>query len=99
MPRVSYVNGRYVPHDEAVVHVEDRGYQFADGVYEVMAVVRGRLCHLDQHMDRLGRSLGALAIPAPVPRRSLPFILAEVIRRNRVTSGIVYLQATRGVAR
>ncbi|MDA8230118.1 MAG: D-amino-acid transaminase [Magnetospirillum sp.] len=99
MPRVSYVNGRYVPHDEAVVSVEDRGYQFADAVYEVLPVAGGRVRHLDRHLDRLGRSLAALAMDWPVARRSLPVILAEVVRRNRVTEGVVYLQATRGVAR
>ncbi len=98
MARISYVNGRYVPHDQAVVHVEDRGFQFADGVYEVLPVVAGRICHLDQHLDRLGRSLGALAIAWPVPRRVLPVILAEVLRRNRFREGMAYLQITRGPA-
>lgn len=98
MPRVSYVNGRYVRHAEAAVHVEDRGFQFADAVYEVMPVVAGRVRHLDQHLDRLERSLGALAVAWPVPRRVLPLILAEVVRRNRLTDGVAYLQATRGVA-
>lgn len=96
--RVTYVNGRYVPHSQAVVHVEDRGYQFADAVYEVFAVVGGRICHLDQHMERLDRSLGALAMQLAVPRRVLPVILAEVVRRNRFIDGSVYLQASRGVA-
>jgi len=98
MPRVSYVNGLYRPHAEAAVHIEDRGYLFADSVYEVMPVVGGRVRQLDQHLDRLDRSLAALAIGWPVPRRVLPLILAEVVRRNRVTGGIVYLQASRGVA-
>lgn len=99
MPRVSYVNGRYVPHDEAVVHIEDRGYQFADAVYEVIPVAGGHPRHLQQHLDRLGRSLAALSIGWPVPRSVLPVIVTEVVRRNRVTEGLVYLQATRGVAR
>lgn len=99
MPRISYVNGRYVPHDEAVVHVEDRGYQFADAVYEVLPVAGGRLCHLDQHLERLGRSLAALSIDWPVAPRALPAILRQVVRRNLVTDGVVYLQASRGVAR
>ncbi|MEW5727642.1 MAG: D-amino-acid transaminase [Pseudomonadota bacterium] len=98
MPRVTYVNGRYVRHSEAAVHVEDRGFQFADAVYEVMPVVTGCIRHLDQHLDRLERSLGALAIAWPVPRRVLPLILAEVVRRNRLSDGVAYLQATRGVA-
>lgn len=96
--RVSYVNGRYVPHSQAVVHVEDRGYQFADAVYEVFAVESGHICHLDQHLDRLDRSLGALAMPLAVPRRVLPVILGEVVRRNRLSQGLLYLQASRGAA-
>lgn len=99
MPRVTYVNGRYVPHDEAAVHVEDRGYQFADSVYEVLAVVGGRIVHLDQHLERLDRSLAALAMQLAVPRRVLPLIVGEVVRRNRLRDGVVYLQASRGVSR
>lgn len=96
--RVSYVNGRYVPHSQAVVHVEDRGYQFADAVYEVFSVVGGRICHLDQHMERFDRSLGALAMQLAVSRRVLPVLLGEVVRRNRLTDGVIYLQASRGAA-
>ena len=99
MPRVSYVNGLYVPHAEAAVHIEDRGYQFADAVYEVMAVAAGRARHVEQHLDRLGRSLAAVEIGWPVPRRVLPLIVAEVVRRNLVGDGIVYLQIGRGVAK
>lgn len=98
MPRVSYVNGRYLPHAQAVIHVDDRGHHFADAVYEVMPVVRGRLCHLDQHLDRLERSLGALAISWPLPRRVLPLVLHQVVRRNRLIDGLVYVQASRGAA-
>ncbi len=98
MSRISYVNGRYVPHDQAVIHVEDRGFQFADGVYEVLPLIGGRVRHLDQHLDRLGRSLGALAIAWPVPRRVLPILLAEVVRRNRLVDGVAYIQVTRGPA-
>ncbi|MBC7953903.1 MAG: D-amino-acid transaminase [Rhodospirillaceae bacterium] len=98
MPRITYVNGAYVPHHEAAVHVEDRGHQFADAVYEVVAVAGGRLCHLDQHLDRLERSLGALSMAAPVSRRVLPVILARVVKLNRVTHGLVYVQISRGVA-
>jgi len=99
MSRIAYVNGRYLPHRRASVHVEDRGYQFADGVYEVVAVRGGRLVDLPPHFDRLERSLGELAIEAPMSRQALGFILREVVRRNRVRDGIVYLQITRGVAR
>ena len=99
MPRVSYVNGLYLNHRDAAIHVDDRGHHFADAVYEVLPVVGGRICHLDQHLDRLERSLGALAISWPVPRRVIPHILREVVRRNRLKAGLVYLQASRGVAR
>lgn len=96
--RVTYVNGRYLPHAEASVHVEDRGHQFADAVYEVIPVTGGRLCHLDQHLDRLGRSLTALSIAWPVARPVLPVILKRVAAMNRVADGLVYLQVSRGVA-
>jgi D-alanine transaminase len=98
MSRVAYVNGRYVPHGAASVHIEDRGYQFADGVYEVIAVQRGELIDEALHLARLDRSLAELRIAAPMSRRALALVLREVVRRNRVRDGIVYLQATRGVA-
>ena len=99
MARIAYVNGRYVPHREAAVHVEDRGYQFADGVYEVIAVRAGRFVDAGPHLDRLDRSLGELRIAPPMERTALHHVLNEVRRRNRIENGIVYLQATRGVAR
>ena len=99
MSRIAYVNGRYVPHGEAVVHVEDRGYQFADGVYEVIAVQGGRLIDKAPHLDRLDRSLGELQIDWPMSRTALSVVMAECVRRNRVLEGIVYIQMTRGVAR
>ena len=99
MSRIAYVNGRYVPHGEARVHVEDRGYQFADGVYEVCEIWTGHLVDETRHLDRLERSLGALAIRMPVKRAALHVILRETIRRNRVRDGLVYMQVTRGVAR
>ncbi|BAT60455.1 D-alanine aminotransferase [Variibacter gotjawalensis] len=98
MSRIAYVNGMYVPHREAAVHVEDRGYQFADGVYEVCEVRGGRLIDERRHMERLLRSLSELRIDAPMPLSSLGVILRETVRRNRVRDGIVYLQVTRGVA-
>ncbi len=98
MSRVAYVNGRYVPHREAQVHIEDRGYQFADGVYEVVAVVGGRLIDLEPHLDRLERSLSELQIPQPMHRAAMVQVMGEVIRRNRVSDGIIYIQLTRGVA-
>ena len=99
MSRIAYVNGRYVPHGEAVVHVEDRGYQFADGVYEVIAVQGGRLIDKEPHLDRLDRSLGELQIDWPMSWAALSVVMAECVRRNRVREGIVYIQMTRGVAR
>ncbi len=99
MSRIAYVNGRYVPHAEAGVHVEDRGYQFADGVYEVCEVRGGRMIDERRHMQRLVRSLDELHIRLPMPLAALRVVLRETIRRNRVFDGIVYLQVTRGVAR
>ncbi|MGB0683286.1 MAG: D-amino-acid transaminase [Magnetovibrionaceae bacterium] len=98
MGAVAYVNGRFVAHGSASVHIEDRGYQFADGVYEVMAVHNGHMIDLDRHMTRLDRSLGELQIAWPVSGAVLRHIMAELIRRNRLIDGIVYLQITRGVA-
>jgi len=97
--RIAYVNGRYVHHREAAVHVEDRGYQFADGVYEVCEVRDGRLVDERRHFDRLARSLSELRIRTPMSRAALGIVLRETVRRNRVRDGIVYLQVTRGVAR
>ncbi len=99
MSRVAYVNGVYRPHRDAVVHVEDRGYQFADGVYEVWSVFDGRMADFDGHMTRLHRSLNELRIRIPMTREALTQVLRETIRRNRVRDGIVYLQVTRGTAR
>ena len=99
MARIAYVNGRYVPMRDAMVHVEDRGYQFADGVYEVCEVRGGRLIDERRHLDRLERSLGELRIRMPVSRAALGVVLREVVARNRINYGTVYLQITRGVAK
>tara|TARA_R110002020_G_scaffold15611_66_gene55963 strand:+ start:115 stop:978 length:864 start_codon:yes stop_codon:yes gene_type:complete len=98
MSRIAYVNGQYQPHDLATVHIEDRGYQFADGVYEVCEVKDGALIDTTRHLDRLERSLSELEIPVPMSRRALTMVLREVVRRNLVKNGMVYLQVTRGVA-
>jgi D-alanine transaminase len=98
MSRIAYVNGRYVAHRDAMVHVEDRGYQFADGVYEVCEVRGGRLIDERRHMQRLVRSLGELRMPLPMRLNALGVVLRETVRRNRVRDGLVYLQVTRGVA-
>lgn len=97
--RWTYVNGQFVRHGEATVHVEDRGYQLADGVYEVWAVFGGKLADSEGHFARLWRSLDELRIPHPMSRPALEIVLKEAIRRNRVREGLVYLQVTRGVAR
>ena len=99
MSRIAYVNGRYVPHGEAAVHIEDRGYQFADGVYEVCEVMDGRLIDEPRHLGRLWRSLDELRIRHPMSEAALKVVLRETVRRNRVRDGIVYLQVTRGVAK
>ena len=99
MSRIAYVNGRYLPRNEAKVAVEDRGYQFADGVYEVCEVRGGRVVDERRHMARLDRSLGELRIARPMSPAALAIVLRETIRRNRVRDGIVYVQVTRGVAR
>lgn len=99
MPRFAYVNGAYLPHEDAGVHIEDRGFQFADGVYEVIACINGKLADERGHLDRLERSLSELSIDMPVARDSLRFIMRETLRRNRVKNANVYIQVTRGVAR
>ena len=99
MARYAYVNGRYVEHRDASVHIEDRGYQLADGVYEVVGVRDGKLIDEAPHIDRLDRSLRELRIAWPVSRATLGFIIRELMRRNRLRDGLVYMQVTRGVAR
>jgi D-alanine transaminase len=99
MSRIAYVNGRYLPLAAASVNVEDRGYQFSDGVYEVCEVRGGRLIDERRHMERLARSLAEIRIAMPMTQRSLSVVLHEVVRRNRVRWGIVYLQISRGVSR
>ena len=99
MARIAYVNGLYMPRGEAMVHAEDRGYQFSDGVYEVCEVRDGRIVDERRHMARLQRSLDELRIPVPMSPAALGVVLHETVRRNRVHDGIVYLQITRGVAR
>ena len=98
MSRIAYVDGSYRPHRDAAVHIEDRGYQFADGVYEVIAVRGGRLLDEALHLQRLRRSLAELRIEGTIGDGPLGVVLREVIRRNGVDNGIVYLQVTRGIA-
>lgn len=98
MARIVYINGRYQLYAEAGVHVEDRGFQFADSVYEVCEVKSGALIDTTRHLARLRRSLSELRIPSPMADTALRHVLSEVVRRNRVRDGLVYLQVTRGRA-
>jgi len=99
MSRIAYVNGRYLPHAQAGVHIEDRGFQFADGVYEVVYLNEARLVDATLHLDRLDRSLRALDLPTPLGRPALLAVLGEVVRRSRRRCGLLYIQVTRGTAR
>lgn len=99
MSRIAYVNGRFARHRDAAVHIEDRGYQFADAIYEVIAIQNGRFVDEEPHLDRLERSLQEVRIAPPTGRTALKHILRETVRRNRVRNGIVYMQVSRGVAR
>ncbi len=99
MSRIAYVNGRYLPQPEASVNIEDRGYQFGDGIYEVVHLHDGRFIDEDRHLGRLERSLREIRLPMPMTRDALRLVLREVARRNRVTEGLVYMQVTRGVSR
>jgi len=94
--RFAYVDGRYVPHPHACVHIEDRGLQLGDAIYEVFAVRAGRLRDEEEHLDRMERSLGEIAVPMPMGRAALKQVTRELIRRNRITNGLLYLQVTRG---
>ncbi len=98
MSRIAYVNGRYLPLSQAQVHIEDRGYQFADGVYEVVPLYRGRLLDEDPHLDRFDYSLRELQIAPPMSRAALKLVLRELVRRNGLSDALLYFQATRGVA-
>lgn len=98
MPRISYVNGRYIRHAHAAVHIEDRGYQFADGVYEVIAIVGGLLVDDALHFERLERSLSEIRMEMPFSRALFRMKIAELLRLNRLSDGSLYIQVSRGVA-
>ncbi len=98
MGRIAYVNGRYLPQGEATVSIEDRGYQLGDGVYEVCEVRAGVLIDEARHLARLERSLNELRIAQPLVPQALLRVLREVLARNKVRNGYVYVQVTRGVA-
>lgn len=97
--RIAYVDGRYLPHGYAGVHVEDRGLQLGDSVYEVWRLAAGRLIDLEEHLDRLERSLAEIEIAMPMSRAALTAVLRETVRRNGLADAIVYLQVTRGAVR
>lgn len=98
IPRVVYVDGQYVAYGRARIHVEDRGFQFADAVYEVCALRGGRILDRDPHLDRLDRSLASLRIAPPMSRRSLEVVISETVRRNGIVDGLLYMQVTRGIS-
>jgi len=97
--RIAYVNGRYLPHSQAAVHIEDRGLQFADAIYEVVGVVDGSFLDEEEHLDRLERSVGEIGMAMPMDRAALKLITREMARRNRVRDGLIYFQVTRGAVR
>ncbi len=99
MSRIAYVNGRYLPQREASVNIEDRGYQFGDGIYEVVHLYQNHFIDEDLHLARLERSLREIDLPMPMSRQALVHVLHEVARRNRVSDGLLYMQVTRGVSR
>lgn len=98
MSRVAFVDGRYLPLGAGAISVEDRGFQFADAVYEVCEVRTGRLVDEAAHIARLHRSLGKIRMTAPMSDVALGVVMREVVRRNAIVAGLVYLQVTRGVA-
>jgi D-alanine transaminase len=97
--RVAYVNGRYLPHGSAGVHIEDRALQLGDGIYEVFNVLDGQPADEEPHLDRMERSLRELGMPMPMGRSALKLVTREMIARNRMTNGFLYLQVTRGAVK
>ena len=98
MSRISYVNGNYIDHKNASVHIEDRGYQFADGVYEVFAILGKKIVDYDGHIERLFRSLNEIRVNTPISRESDLFVIRNLVKKNNIVDGLIYLQVTRGVA-
>ena len=98
MPAIAYVNGQYVRLRDAQIHIEDRGYQFSDGIYEVCLVIDGKYWDAAGHLDRMDRSLNELQIRQPMSRASLKAVMAELLVRNRLKDALVYIQITRGEA-
>ena len=98
MSVISYVNGAYIDHKYASVHIEDRGYQFADGVYEVFAVINKQIVDFDAHLNRLYRSLNEISLKSPIIKDAYLFHIRNLIRKNKINDGLIYLQVSRGVA-
>lgn len=96
---IAYVNGRYLPLAHAGVHIEDRALQFADGIYEVVGIRDGLVLDEEHHLDRLERSVGEIGMALPMPRAPLKLVIREMVRRNRIADGLVYMQVTRGAYR
>ncbi|NDV23776.1 D-amino-acid transaminase [Desulfovibrio sp. JC022] len=96
MSRTVFVNGAYVPEEEAKVSVFDRGFLFADGIYEVTAVVDGKICEWEGHVARLERSLGEIGMAMPMSADELLEVHREIVKRNNLEEGAIYLQVTRG---
>ena len=97
--RIAYVNGRYLPHGQAGVHIEDRALQLGDGIYEVATVLDGAPTDTEPHLDRRERSLRELGMPMPIGRAALKIVMREMIARNRMANGFLYLQVTRGAVK
>src|SRR3954469_22938105 len=97
--RVAYVNGRYLPHGQAGVHIEDRALQLGDGIYEVTNVLDGVQHDEDAHLDRMERSLSELGMAMPMGRPALKIVMREMIARNRIADGFLYIQVTRGAVK
>ena len=98
MSAISYVNGSYIAHNDAKVNIEDRGYQFADGVYEVFAVIDRKIVDYEGHLKRLYRSLKEISLKSPIVYEAYLFHIRNLIRKNNIIDGLIYLQITRGVA-
>jgi D-alanine transaminase len=98
MSRIVYVNGEYVPEEQGKVSIFDRGFLFGDGVYEVTAVIGGKLVDYDPHMERLDRSLNEIKMAWPCTKPELKAMHGELIKRNKLDQGLIYMQVTRGAA-
>lgn len=99
MTRISYLNGRFLDHDEAFVHIEDRGFQFGDGVYEVILLHKGKLIDAKPHLDRLFLSLDKINIKHNLIQGEIEKNAMELFLRNNLSDGFVYMQVTRGAHR